>query len=164
MIRNLITTVLFLLLSTAAFAAPPCAIVTMGGADVDFPPGEASPPNNDRNLSLIARLGCDGTVGGRLTDTWASEENITLHATLDCLVVEGDDAWMSGFLTKVTPAVIGDFAGVPVSIRVRDNGTSADDPPDQSSFVFLFAEAFECTEKPDYELFDLHGQVQIGEF
>ena len=160
MIRNLIATVLFLLLSTAAFAAPPCAIVTMGGADVHF---LGAPPNNDKNLSLIARLGCDFTVTGGLTDAYAGG-NVTIHATLDCLVVEGDDAWMSGVITKVTPNTIGDFAGVPVSVRVRDNGTSANDPPDQASFVFLFGDAIECSQKPDYELFDLNnGQVQVTE-
>jgi hypothetical protein len=164
MIRNLITTVLFLLLSTAAFAEPPCTIVTLGSADHDYPPGEASPPNNDKNLSLIARLGCDGTVTGRLTDAWVSPNNVVLHANLDCLVVEGNDAWMSGYITKATPTTIGDFAGTPVSIRVRDNGTTANDPPDKASFVFLFENAIDCTEKPDYELFDLHGQVQIGEY
>jgi hypothetical protein len=163
MIRNLITTVFFLLLSTAAFAGLPCAIVTVGSADIDFPPGEGSPPNNDKNLSLIARLGCDGTVTGRLTDAWGGT-TVAVHATLDCLVVEGNDAWMSGYITKATPTTIGDFTGVPVSIRVRDNGTTANDPPDKASFVFLFENAIDCTEKSDYELFDLHGQVQIGEF
>ena len=161
MIRNLIATVLFLLLSTAAFAGAPCAIVTMGSADIDV--GGGGPPNNDKNLSLIARLGCDFAVTGRLTDAYAGG-NITVHATLDCLVVEGDDAWMSGVITKATPATIGDFAGVPVSVRVRDNGTSANDPPDQASFVFLFGDAIECSLKPDYELFDLNnGQVQVTE-
>ena len=164
MLRNLITTVFFLLLSTAAFAEPPCAIVTVGSADVDWPPGEGSPPNNDKNLSLIARLGCDGAVTGKLTDAWVSPNNVVLHATLDCLVIEGNDAWMSGFITKATPSTIGDFAGTPVSIRVRDNGTTANDPPDQASFVFLFEDAIDCSEKTDYELFDLHGQVQIGGF
>jgi hypothetical protein len=161
MLRNLITTVLFLLLSTAAFADPPCAIVTVGGADLDYPPGEGSPPNNDKNLSLIARLGCDGTVTGKLTDTWVSLNHTAVHATVDCLVIEGNDAWMSGFVTKATPTTIGDFAGTPFSIRVRDNGTTANDPPDQVSFLELFDLATDCTEKPDYELWDLHGQVQV---
>jgi hypothetical protein len=164
MIRNLITTVFFLLLSTAAFAGLPCAIVTVGSADIDFPPGEGSPPNNDKNLSLIARLGCDGTVTGKLTDAWVSANNTAVHATVDCLVIEGNDAWMSGFVTKATPTTIGDFAGTPFSIRVRDNGTTANDPPDQVGFLELFGDAIDCMEKPDHELFDLHGQVQIGEY
>jgi hypothetical protein len=65
---------------------------------------------------------------------------------------------------QVVPATLGDFAGIPISIRVRDNGTSVNDPPDQASFFFWNSEDL-CTDTPDYELFKLvAGQVQITEF
>ena len=162
MIRNLITTVLFLLLSTAAFAEPHCAIVTMGSADVDV---EGGPPNNWANLSFIAVLSCDYTVTGRLQDTFDGGV-AGIHAELTCLVVEGNDAWMSGIITKVTPAAtFGDLlVGQPIGIRVRDNGTSANDPPDESSFLFFTLDANDCLNKPNAQLFDLNnGQVQIRE-
>jgi hypothetical protein len=152
-------------LSRAAFAEPPCAIVTLGGADIDYPPGEGAPPHNGANLSLIARLGCDGAVTGQFQDTLLG--GIGVHAQVTCLVIDGDDAWISGVITKVTPATLGDFAGIPMSIRVRDNGTSVSDPPDQASFFFIpDNEGFGfCFERPEYELFDLvNGQVQIREF
>ena len=156
-----IAALLFLFLSTTAFAGQPCAIVTMGSADIAVIGG---PPNNDANLSLIASLGCDGTVKGRYQDTFAG--GVSLHTELTCLVVEGNDAWMSGIITKVTPAsIFGNvFVGQAVRIRVRDNGTSANDPPDQSSF-FLFTDfANDCLNKPDDQLFNLNnGNVQIKE-
>lgn len=149
------------LLSTAAFAEPPCAIVTLGGADIEVLP-EGPPTYRGTNLSLIARLGCDGAVTGQFQDTL--QDGIGVHAQVTCLEIDGDDAWISGVVTKVTPATLGDFAGTPISIRVRDNGTSANDPPDQASFFFWNSEDL-CTDKPDYELFKLiAGQVQITEF
>ena len=137
------------------------AIVTLGSADVDV--GGGGPPNNDANLSLIAIEKCDGTVRGHIQDTWAG--GISIHADVTCLYVDGNDAWISGVITKVTPAAFfDDFSGVPVSIRVRDNGKFQDDPPDQASFIFLFEDAVPCDETPLYQLWDLNnGQAQIKE-
>ncbi len=145
----------------AARGGPPCAIVTLGGADIDYPPGEGPPTYRGSNLSLIAR-GCDGAVTGQFEDTLIN--GIGVHAQVTCLEIEGDDAWISGVVTKLTPATLGDFAGTPISIRVRDNGTSANDPLDQASFFFWNTEDL-CTDRPDYELFNIvAGQVRIREF
>jgi hypothetical protein len=137
----------------------------MGGADVDFPPGEGGPPNNDANLSLIARLGCDGSVSGQMHDELVP--GIGLHVAITCLDVEGTDAWISGYIVHVTPnSIFGDdFDGVPVRIRVRDNGTTANDPPDQSSFFFFTDSTDDCLLRIEDDLWDVNnGQVQIKEF
>jgi hypothetical protein len=81
---------------------------------------------------------------------------------IDCLVVEGNVAWVSGVATKgfycnpETQDYI-DLAGLAVGTMVQDNGASANDPADQiSCSVFELDEPFAlCTEKPDYSLFDV---------
>ena len=85
---------------------------------------------------------------------------------MTCVVVVGNDAWLSGVIRKLTPASTfgDDFVGEAISIRVRDNGTSANDPPDQASFVEVVEFANDCLSQPDYELLDLNnGNVQIKE-
>ena len=60
----------------------------------------------------------------------------------------------------------GDFFGIPITglpfvLMLRDNGTSAGDPPDQASFAEIGNET-PCTEQPDFELFDIpQGQVTV---
>ena len=86
------------LLSPATFAEPPCAIVTMGGADIDYPPGEGPPTYRGTNLSLIARLGCDGTVKGQFQDTLL--DGIGVHAEVTCLEIDADSSLQ---LTRPAP-------------------------------------------------------------
>ena len=159
--KRTIIFVALLLLVGAVANAQVCTIVSLGSADVDI--GGGGPPNNDANLSLIAIEKCDGTVRGHIQDTWAG--GVSIHAEVTCLYVDGNDAWISGLITKVTPAAFfDDLSGVPVSIRVRDNGKFQDDPPDQASFMFFNEEAIDCYDRPEYELFDLvNGQAQIKE-
>jgi hypothetical protein len=159
--KRTIILVALLLLAGAVANAQVCTIVSVGGADIDI--GGGGPPNNDANLSIIAIERCDGTVRGHIQDTFAG--GISVHAEVTCLYVDGDDAWISGFITKVTPTAFNDdFSGVPISIRVRNNGKFKNDPPDQASFNFFFEDAIDCLDEPDYELFDLvNGQVQIME-
>jgi hypothetical protein len=71
-------------------------------------------------------------------------------------VVVGNEAWVSGVITR--PASL---AGLPAITRVRDNGTSTNDPADQVSFTFIGIAAT-CTDQPDLPLFDLiNGQVTV---
>ena len=87
------------------------------------------------------------------------------HETIDCLYVDGNEAWVSGVITSDWAA------GEPVSARVRDNGTSANDFPDQISFSHVGADGGNhphgtCEDyeelEPYYELFDTpQGQVVV---
>jgi hypothetical protein len=102
----------------------------------------------------------DLTVSGQYTDQFG-HGNGGFHATINCLVIDGGDAWVSGFVTHQTFFDGDDLIGLPVATRVRDNGTSANDPPDQTSFSFL-GDATPCTDKPDYPLFDkARGHVNV---
>ena len=125
-------------------------------------------PGCDKSFSLSAREYADGSVSGQWTDRFSGGLG-GFHAVIDCLVVEGNTAWVSGVATKgyyrnpETEEVL-NLAGLAVGTMVRDNGNSANDPDDQISYsVFELDEPFAvCTEKPDYPLFDvLQAQVKV---
>jgi hypothetical protein len=105
----------------------------------------------------------DASVSGQFIDRFWDGRGF--HAVIDCLYVDGNEAWVSGLITS------GWLAGEPVSARVRDNGTSANDPPDQISYSHAgptggnhphgTCEDHEELE-PYYELFDTpQGQVVV---
>ncbi len=140
-------------LSTTA-QAKVCTMVTLGSSDIV--------PHGDRNLSLIAIERCDGTVKGQIQDVFFG--GVSAHVDVTCLFVDGNDAWISGTIKHLNPAAFfPDFSGFPVVIRVRDNGKTANDPPDQVSFLTNGEDPLQdCLDMLDLPLFDLsNGQVQI---
>jgi hypothetical protein len=146
-----------LTVSPAALADGVTHRVSAGSADINL-----IPPGGDANFSLSAVQHGDGTVTGQWEDTVFGRgvPAVGLHVDIDCLVVDGDDAWVSGVITH--PAAL---AGLPAITRVRDNGTSANDPPDQISFTF-FPPAIDpgitCNDQPDLPLNDVNnGQVTV---
>jgi hypothetical protein len=136
----------------AALAETVIHKVSVGSADILPPPG------SDANFSLSAVQHADGSVTGQWQDTvfGRSVPALALHVDIDCLVVVGNDAWLSGVITRP------DFlAGLPAITRVRDNGTSANDPADQVSFTSINIGAT-CTDQPNLPLIDLiNGQVNV---
>ena len=123
---------------------------------------------NENTFSLSAREYADGSVSGQWTDRFSGGLG-GFQAVIDCLVVDGNVAWVSGVATQgyfrnpETGEVI-DLAGLAVGTVVRDNGASENDPADQISYsIFELDEPFAiCTEKPDYPLFDVpQGQVKV---
>ena len=126
-------------------------------------------PGCDANWSLVAIQYADGSVTGQFIDRFAGGFG-GFHAVIDCLYVDGNDAWVSGWITQGSSGDM-DLAGEPVSARVRDSGTSANDPPDQISFSHIGADGGDhphgtCEDyeelEPYYELFDVpQGQVVV---
>jgi len=157
--------VLVLMLAATASAAgkgPVVHRVSVGGPDACEAWGLS--PGCDANWSLVAIQHADGSVSGQFIDRFW--QGWGFHATIDCLYVEGNDAWVSG---EITNGYFGgeDRIGEHFSARVRDNGTSANDPADQFSYSHT-GEGWEghphgtCLEQPDYELFDVpQGQVVV---
>jgi len=160
-----------ILLSGALVSAggPVVHRVTVGSPDLC--PAFDLRPGCDKNLSLTAIQDADGSVKGQYTDRWGdvvSSGAIGFHAVITCVSVVGNEAWISGVITqgRTGPGGVYDLAGLRVGIRVRDNGTSANDPADQTSWSYLDAPGnppFQpCTEHPDYPLVDLvQGQVVV---
>ena len=154
-----------LILTTMAWATGPVVHrVSAGGPDAcvefDFPH-----PGCDGNYSLTASEYADGSVSGQYTDRFAHGDGF--HAVIDCLVVEGNRAWVSGIITsgRFTDPDTGevfDLAGLYVFTSVQDNGTSANDPVDQISLSFIDFEPIPCTEQFDVDLLDApEGQVRV---
>jgi len=156
--------VLGLMLTTMASATGPVVHrVSAGGPDACIAFGFEH-PGCDGNYSLVATQYADGSVSGQYTDRFARGDGF--HAVIDCLVVVGNDAWVSGVITQGTFTLSDgsefDLTGLFVATRVRDNGTSANDPADQISFSIIEFEQLDCTDQVDYPLLDApEGQVVV---
>jgi len=156
--------VLGLMLASAAVAKGPVTHrVSAGGPDACVAFGFEH-PGCDGNYSLVAVEYADGTVTGQYTDRFANGSGF--HAVIDCLVVDGNDAWVSGVITQGSftfpDGEVFDLTGLFFDSRVRDNGTSANDPPDQIGLSLLTEEQFPCTNQFDHELLDApEGQVVV---
>jgi len=103
---------------------------TVGGPD-------AFGPGTDANFSLVALERADGSVTGQWHDQFAQSPGFGgagIHVAVDCLVVIGNEAWISGVITQSRiPGVV----GLGAVTKVVDNGRSANDPADQISFSFI---------------------------
>lgn len=155
-VSSALTIALALALATTASAGSPVVHrVHVGSPDVCAAYG--FPPGCDADFSLLAIQRADGSVTGQLTDRFGGGLG-GYHAVIDCLSVDGNDAWVSGVITHGT--YMGeDLAGWPVVVRVRDNGTSANDPPDQISWSDVEPT---CDKQPDLEPLDVpQGQVVV---
>lgn len=131
--------------------------VSAGGPDVCEALGFQT--GCDANFSLEALEFADGTVKGQYTDRFPNGGG--LHATIDCLEVDGNEAWVSGVVTSGSFEDL-DLAGFPVAMRMVDNGTSANETVDQISRSFLGSLAQPCTVKPEYLPLDApDGQVIV---
>jgi hypothetical protein len=99
--------------------------VSVGGPDMCFALGQH--PGCDGNLSLIAIQREDGSVTGQWSDASPNFGNV--HIVVDCLNVvpigfrPGLQAWVGGVVD--VPA---SMAGHRAITRMRDNGTSMNDP------------------------------------
>ena len=141
-----------MLASSAARADGVVHFVSVGGPDQD-------PTNHtDANFSLVAIQYGDGRVMGQWTDQFGQGQG-GVHVAIDCLVVQGNQAWVSGFVTSGTFNGA-DLSGLPVITRVQDNGNSAS-TPDQISFSFIGNPA-SCTTTPNLALVPMTaGQVTV---
>jgi hypothetical protein len=154
-----------LILTTMAWAKGPVVHrVSVGSPDACLALVGATHPGCDGNFSFTAIEYADGSVSGQYTDRFANGDGF--HAVIDCLVVDGNRAWVSGVITsgRVTDPDTGevfDLAGLDVFTSVQDNGTSANDPVDQISFSFI-GEEIPCTEQENVDLLDApEGQVTV---
>lgn len=157
LILSFLTFGFILIIAVSASAQGPIVNkVSAGGHDVavgDFP--------RDANLSLIAMEFSDGTVRGQITDRY-SIPGRGWHGNVECLSVNGNQAWVGGVITHHhNPLAIGGY----FYIRVEDNGTSRQDPPDRLSAAFTFINPGIqlCEEQYALPLFAMpDGQVKVN--
>lgn len=142
---------------------------SLGGADICEALG--LPTGCDANFSLVANQKADGSTKGQWQDKFAQGTG-GIHVSIDCLNVQGNAAIVSGTITHGT-AFGGDVSGQRALTAVVDNGTSANDTPDQLSFsIFdidqIFGPGTDCNTfgisffANNGLLFNLaHGQVKV---
>ena len=127
--------------------------VSVGGADIciDF---FGTHPGCDGNFSLVANEDSEGNVSGQYVDQFG-HGNGGFHATVTCLSVNGNEAWVSGVITSGNLQGT-DLTGFPVITKVVDNGTSGD----QISFSFI-GDPTSCSDQPNRPVYNLTGQVTV---
>jgi hypothetical protein len=158
LILSSLLAVSLVLASASALADSPIVHhVSVGGPDACGAFGFEHPGCN-ANFSLIAIERDDGTVTGQYTDRL--EKGDGFHAVVNCLVVDGNNAWIGGVIVQGVWGGV-DQAGRPVVTRVQDNGTSKKDAVDRISYSWI-GDARPCTLKLNYPLLDApDGQVKV---
>ncbi len=134
--------------------------VSLGGADICEALG--LPTGCDANFSLVAVEKADGSVRGQWQDTFAGGVE-GIHVAVDCVNVVGTGAVIGGVVTHGFVGGV-DVSGQDALTAVVDNGTSANDPPDQISFSFFPTGGLSCTAvvPANFPLFNLaRGQVKV---
>lgn len=144
---------------TASAKSPIVHRVSVGGPDACVAFGSDHPGCN-ANFSLVAIKYADGSVKGQYTDQFG-HGNGGFHATVDCLSVVGNNAWIGGVIKSGTYPGVPNAVGRRVVTRVQDNGNSAKDPPDKISYSFL--SNVSCTTNFAAALLDVPwGQVKVS--
>ena len=135
---------------------------TAGGPDLCT--GVGLKPGCDANYSLVALERADGSVTGQWQDQFAQFPGFGgngIHVAVNCLVVVGNQAFVSGVITKSRiPGVV----GLGAVTTVVDNGRAANDPADQISPSFIDT-GFDCVDAagiPGIPLLEVpQGQVTV---
>ena len=128
--------------------------VTAGGPDVCAAVGLGL--GCDANWSLVAIQFDDMSVTGQLEDRLNGANGV--HGTVDCLFVLGNQAWVGGVITSEFEE------DEPFLVTVVDNGTSANDPPDEISVTVTGDTGFTCeTVVGIFRAFELIFEIPQGQ-
>ena len=142
-----------MLAATASAASPIAHTVKAGGPDLCT--GMEDKPGCDGNYSITAVLYADGSVSGQYSDRFSGGNGF--HGVIDCVVVDGNEAWVSGVITQGSFEGE-DLAGLPFTARLVDNGSSGTDEISTSHV----GDDTSCLEQENFELFDTpQGNVVI---
>ena len=152
--------------------SPVVNFVSVGGPDIGDTDLPGTMPGADKNFSLTAFRYANGSARGILVDRWLTAGGWGIRADIDCVSVDGNNAWVSGVVTQ---GGFPDDEGNPISlvgyfvrVRVADNGPNNDPAnPDRISLVGLRNPAinpvpFNCELHPNQTLFDMpRGQAIV---
>lgn len=140
-------------LNAATDRTPAVHRVSVGGSDicVSLPDGQSG---CNGNFSLVASIDAEGNVSGQYTDQYGHGDG-GFHATVTCLTVVGNQAWISGIITSGNSGGQS-LVGFPIATRVLDNGQTGD----LISFSWI-GDDRPCTMQLNYPLFAMTGQVKV---
>jgi hypothetical protein len=86
-------------------------------------------------LSVGTFPNAKGQLEGKIARTTNFQD---IHVEVDCLVINGNEAWMSGPITRlIVNGIAQDPRGRQVAWRVQDNGEGANSPPDMGTILFV---------------------------
>ncbi len=140
--------------------APPVYQVVGGGSivreDIEGSPREI--------YGFNAKLDATGNVTGQAEVHFPSDD-VKMHIDVQCLVVRGNEAWLSGPVTRSDNPDT--FVGAVFVWRVEDNGEGPDAPPDRiSDFLWRPEDNFPpgaCIRQPDLITYPWdNGNVQVA--
>ena len=115
--------------------------------------------NNDlTTFSFHANTMKDGIVKGSITLNNRGQD-VFIHADIDCLLVVGNTATMSGTITKSNRP---NLEGMTVVFRVEDNGEGNTGLPDTFSRLFITSGTFTCDSNLNFARFPIEsGNIQV---
>jgi len=103
--------------------------------------GQSTAGGEQRTFAFTARKYADGSVKGEAQLNNRSQDR-RFHMSLDCLVVSGNKAYMSGV---VDSSSIPSDVGTAWDFEVVDNGEGSNAPADQITLIYNFGPAFPCS-------------------
>lgn len=110
-----------------------------------------------QTFAFHARQHKDGSVTGSFEGTWWWLGKTRFHGTLDCLRIEGNEAIMSGVVTKWN---LQRDVSFPFWARVIDNGEGSGNPTDQMTDVG--ASSVDCNSDMTRQLYTIErGDIQV---
>ena len=122
--------------------------------------GHVTIEGENRTFAFTA-LEDDSGVDRGQAQLQARQEDNKIHLDIDCLVVTGNTARVSGIVTRSDDPVLMGWTGI---FRVIDGGAGRNSPPDQISLVHLFPPLFNQSCRT-YEPSPLHpverGNIQV---
>lgn len=104
--------------------------------------GHVTFTGEQRTFTFTARKYADGSVKGEAQLNNRAQDRV-FHMALDCLVVNGNKAFVGGVVDHST--IPGDV-GLIWDFEVVDNGESTKDPVDQISLATIFTPQLTCTD------------------
>ena len=75
------------------------------------------------------------------------------NAEIDCLRVDGDEAFLSGFITQ--DSLDESFVGATIWFHIKDNGEGRGDPADQMTVLYLYFDPIIDCETPLDEVIEI---------
>ncbi len=136
--RRIALVSLFSLLAAAVvvtYSVPSASAFVFGPGASASGHGNIDQGGDLRTFSFHAREGRGGAVTGSVT-LHNRQSDTFIKADIDCMVISGNIARMSGRITKSSNEA---FEGATGIFQVEDNGEGANSPPDGMSLFAIFA-------------------------
>jgi hypothetical protein len=148
-------------LGAGVVLAGPLVHKASGGGWIDRLPGMEG---GELSVGFNAQIDADDSVKGQINVNYLKDQIKVAHANIDCLVVYGNKAYLTGEITQAENPF-----WTTVAIEVIDNGEGSASPPDRFALAFSTASSTNslCKESWLQSYLDLglddwtHGNAQV---